>query len=145
MIFCDTSYLIRLYLEDHGWEEVRELCASDDVGTAAHAEAEIPAALHRAFRESRLDAAQFRELIGQFQKDCEEGAYAWHPVTAEILAGMRRDFLRLPPDRFLRAADALHLACARDHGFNSVYSNDKAFLAAAQHFGLRGKNVIARR
>ena len=50
MIFCDTSYLVRLYREDPGWEEVRALCASDDVATAAHAEAEIPAAKHFGLR-----------------------------------------------------------------------------------------------
>jgi predicted nucleic acid-binding protein len=113
MIFCDTSYLVRIYLEDPGWEEVRALCASDDVATGGHAAAEIPAALHRAFREGHLSHAHFSELIAQFQVDSEENAYAWQPLTPELLCGMRRDFLLLPATCFLRAADVLHLAGCR--------------------------------
>lgn len=47
-----------------------------------------------------------------------------------------------PINTDIRAADALHLACAAEHGFTEVYSNDRHFLAAAPLFGLRGVNVI---
>ena len=56
--------------------------------------------------------------------------------TGELFQGM-------PPDLFLRSADALHLACARHHGYRVIYSNDRNLLAAAKYFGLQGRNVIA--
>ena len=142
MIFFDTSYLVRIYMEDLGWETVRALSATDDVAASEHARAEIPAALHRAFREGRIDQARFGTLLAQYENDCDEGAFAWQPLSSSVLDGMTGDYCALPPSIFLRAADALHLACARDHGFKIIYSNDKNLLAAARHFGLRGKNVI---
>lgn len=142
MIYCDTSYLVRLYLIEPGSAEVRELCATRPVCSADHAQAEVPAAIHRAFREGRLDPAVFTASLAQFSLDQASDAFTWLPLSTELLAGMTSRFMRMPRTTFLRAADAMHLACAAEHGFTEVYSNDRHFLAAAPLFGLKGCNVI---
>jgi predicted nucleic acid-binding protein len=142
MIFCDTSYLVRLYLEDPGWEIVRDLCASDQVAACQLALAEIPAALHRATREGRMDDPTYKEVMAQFLSDCAEDAFSWQALTADIYLQLHEDFALLPFNCFLRAADALHLACARANGFSKVYSNDRHFLASAPYFGLEGINLL---
>ena len=142
MIYCDASYLVRLYLDDPGSEAVRELCSRHALASAAHAQAELPAALHRAWREGRLRGEAFAALTEQFETDRAEGAFHWQPLTDRLLGGMSARYARLPSDTFLRASDALHLACAAEHGFTEVYSNDRRFLAAAPLFGLKGLNVI---
>jgi predicted nucleic acid-binding protein len=142
VIYCDSSYLVRLYLDDHGFGVVRELCAKHPVTSAAHAQAELPAALHRAWREGRLQEDAFIALIEQFETDCSEGAFHWQPLTARLFAGINVFYRRLPSDTFLRAADALHLLCASANGFAEVYSHDRHFLAAAPRFGLKGLDVI---
>lgn len=50
-------------------------------------------------------------------------------------------FRTLPATVFLRAADALRLACAAEHVF-ADHSNDARLLAAAPHFGITGMNII---
>jgi predicted nucleic acid-binding protein len=35
MIYCDTSYLVRLYLAEPGHEAVRELCYKDQVASVS--------------------------------------------------------------------------------------------------------------
>lgn len=50
MICCDTSYVARICLAEPGHREVRALCAREEIACASHVLAELPAALHRAFR-----------------------------------------------------------------------------------------------
>jgi len=142
MIYCDTTYLVRLYLDEPGSAEVRQLCAAHPVAVAVHARAEVPAAFHRAFREQRLDEPAFGAVVAQFETDSVAGGFAWLELPPRLYEGMAARFAALPPDAFLRAADALHLACAAAHGFAEVWSNDRHFLAAAPHFGLRARNLL---
>jgi len=142
MIYCDTSYLLRLYLDEPWAENVRELCGQNEVASSIHAQAEIPAGLHRSWREGRIDSGAFALLIAQFQSELASNAFKWLPLGNSLFEGMATSYASMPSTTFLRAADALHLVCAADHGFTEVYSNDRHFLAAAPLFGLRGINVI---
>lgn len=142
MIYCDTSYLVRLYQDEPGADLVRELCSKNEIATSMHSKAELPAALHRCWREGRIRMDSFPVLMAQFEAEVAAGAIHWLSLSNSLLDGMIHRFRRIPVAVFLRAADALHLACASEHGFKEVYSNDRHFLSAAPHFGLRGMNII---
>ena len=142
MIYCDTNYLVRAYLDEPGSEFVRQLFGQHDVAAAILIKAEVPAALHRSFREGRNCFEVFQETLASFQDDLRHGIITTLTLEETVLAKMADHYLRLPANCYLRAADALHLACAAEHGFKEVYSNDRHFLAAARFFGLQGKNVI---
>ena len=113
MLYFDTSYLVRLYLDDAGCELVRELAAQSEVASCWHAQAEILCALHRGLREGRLDAEQYRAQLDQFRTDRAGGAFRWLPLADPILSRLDRIVATAPAATFLRTADALHLACAR--------------------------------
>ncbi len=141
--FFDTSYLVRLYLEDAGFEVVRERAGvGRAVAAAWHAQAEVVAALHRAFRERKIEQGPFQSVVDQFVSDSANGLFEWHPLTEGAQKRLAQVFREAPATVFLRAADALHLACAAENGFREVYSNDRHFLAAAPLFGLRGVDLI---
>ncbi len=141
--FFDTSYLVRLYLDDHGFQAVRKHAATaPTLSSAWHAQSEIVAALHRAFREGRFDQVRLLEVLDQFATDSKNGMFHWLPLTDAAQLRLENAFRRAPGTLLLRAADALHLACAAEQGFTEVYSNDRRFLAAAEFFGLKGTNII---
>jgi predicted nucleic acid-binding protein len=142
VIYFDTSYLVRLYFEDLGFEQVRQLAATDHVCCAPHGQAETVAAFHRKFRERAILLKSYRALLAQFEADNQAEAIRWLPSGPDALAGIRQIYRDLPADVYLRGADALHLAAAAAHGLRVVYSNDTRFLAAAKYFGLKGANVI---
>lgn len=142
MIYFDTSYLVRLYFDDPGFEAVRALASTDHLTCAWHGQAETIAAFHRKFREKTIRLSQYRALVGQFAADQKAGSVTWLPAGPEINERIAWVYAELPPTVYLRAADALHLATAALHGHRCVYSNDAHLLAAASHFKLEARNVI---
>ena len=143
MLYFDTSYLVRLYLEDPGFKQVRAKAESETaIGSAWHAQAEVVSAIHRTFRERDLDQGAFLALLEQFASDSIGGSFQSLPLTESIQQLLEIAYRNAPVTVFLRAADALHLACAAENNFNEVHSNDRHLLAAAPLFGLKGVNII---
>lgn len=142
MIYLDTSYLVRLYFADPGWEAVRQLAATAPVACCLLGRAETIAALHRKRREKSLSTDAYRVVVAEFARECEDGAFLWLPLSGAVVERVESTYANLPADVFLRAADAMHLACAAENGMGEIYSNDSHLLAAAPHFGLRGVNVL---
>jgi predicted nucleic acid-binding protein len=142
VIYFDTSYLVRLYFEDPGWQQVRELGAQDHIACCLLGRAEALAAFHRKLREGVLAYRHMLALLEQFEMECEAEAFQWLPLSEVVLARLHKTYMRLPKSVHLRAGDAVHLACAAENGFREIYSNDQQLLASAHNFGLRGQNVI---
>jgi predicted nucleic acid-binding protein len=142
MNYFDTCYLARLYVADAGWEKVRALARADGVACALHGKAETLAAFHRKFREGVVSQPAFAGLLKQFESDCATGAFVWLPLTPNVLERVSKGYAALPATAPLRAADALHLACAAESGFKELHSNDAHVLAGAHFFGLKAVNII---
>jgi predicted nucleic acid-binding protein len=129
-----------LYLEDPGYQEVRALAAPcTAVASAWHAQAELVSAFHRSFREGRLSAGAFHAVLEQFEADDAVGLFRWIPLTDAVQQRVRQVYAKADARVCLRAADALHLACAAEAGFSEGHSNDRHLRAAALLFGVRAR------
>ncbi|MBL9187779.1 MAG: type II toxin-antitoxin system VapC family toxin [Opitutaceae bacterium] len=144
MTYWDTSYLAKLYVHEAGAEQVQQTFAHQGGFVCAdHGRLELMTAFKRHQREGLLTAAQLKMLWSRHEQDLEEGLIRYLPLPATLVDQACRIVAQLPPAVFLRAADALHLACASDAGLKEIYSHDRHLLAAAPHFGLKGLDIIS--
>lgn len=143
MRYFDTAYILKLYIREDGSEAVmRAANESAGLGSSALAISELHAPLHWNLREGSLDRADFRLVLRRFGTDVSRGMWHWLPVSMSVHQRVASVYRELPAPERLRAADAIHLATAVEHGFQAVYSNDRHLLEAAPHFGLTGVDVI---
>ena len=143
MIYLDTCYILKCYLAEPGAPEVRELVdVANGVASSVHARVEFMAAVHRHFRENRLTASELASVLDAFKADCEQGFWHWLDLDRNVVEYAESVFRTLPNTLFIRAADAIHLSCARQNGFAAIHSSDKHLLQSASAFGLNGINVI---
>jgi len=142
VIYLDTNYVVKCYLREAGSAEVLKLVqTSTGRSSALHGRAEFYSAVHRRLREKHLSARDAVSVLGQFETDERAGLWHWLPLTENVVRRACNTFEKLDATVFLRASDALHLACAVENQFTEVYSGDRILLQAARHFGLKGINV----
>lgn len=142
-LYFDSNYLFRLYSTEHGASQVQKLSVQADlITTAWHGRAELASILLRKRREAALSEALVEEIRRQMQDDVRDEMISFFPLTEAVMSRLESVLATAPPKTNIRAADALHLACAAENGFTEVFSNDKLFLNAAPLFGLKGVNVI---
>ncbi len=142
MIYFDAAYVAKLYLKEPDSDAVRVRAAAEsEVCSGVLARLEVASVFHRKLRERLATPAEFRQLMDQFESDCEAGLWTWLPVTQAILQSVTGKYRQLPADIFLRAADAVHLATAAEAGLATIFTNDRHLLAAAPHFGLTGSTI----
>jgi predicted nucleic acid-binding protein len=143
MIYFDTSYLIKCYIREQGSDKVRDLAVQGEyVACCIYGRMELVAAMHRKLREKEISRGQFTAVLRQMELDETQALWHWLPITDSVILSATDAFRNLPESVFLRTADALHLVCAREHGFSVVYSNDRHVLTAASFLNISGENII---
>jgi predicted nucleic acid-binding protein len=103
---------------------------------------ELFAALKRHEREGNLDGDALQAVFALLDRDEERGLWRWIPVTDRLVRTACRRVRTVSGAEFVRAADALHLTCAADNGFDAIYSHDQRMLDAAACFGLEGRDIL---
>ena len=144
MHYLDTSYLLKLYTCEHGSTEVAAwMTGRRDFVCSRHGKLEVISGLKRHQREGRIDARGLRQSLAQLAADESSQLIVWLPVENDLIDYACARLASLQPSVFIRAADALHLACAADAGLKEIYSHDRHLLTAASHFGLKGIDLIS--
>ena len=144
MIYFDAAYVAKCYLNEPGAERVREVAyGADGLGSGELARLEFASILKRHVRERHVTRREMTTILKDFEEDEKNGVWQWFEVTSDLLEKASKAVLRLPTSVFVRSGDALHLACAEEHGFHEVYTNDRHMSQTARHFHLTGVNVLS--
>lgn len=119
ILYCDTSALIKRYVEEEGTDKVDRLWSESlDIATSVIAFAETAAAFSRKLREGVLTEKEYTATLRVFKTDFD--SLILIPITSSLNLTIER-LVRLYP---LRGFDAIHLSSAlifRDSGSDPVH------------------------
>lgn len=107
ILYLDTSALVKLYIDEPGSEEVREIVgAAQIVATSRVAYVEARAGVAKKFREGELSESDRRRIVEELGRDWESYFIVEVSQSVSELGG------GLVDKHPLRGFDALHLASA---------------------------------
>ena len=141
MLYFDTSALLPYYRREPASEWVQDLllAQTQPVLISHLTEVEVASALARWVRMNELTEPQANRIESAFHDDVNNGRFVRclietsHFHRAVYWIGMRKTSLR--------TLDALHLACAEQHGALLI-TEDEALLSAAAFFGIDAKSAM---
>jgi predicted nucleic acid-binding protein len=143
MIYFDAAYIVKCYLPERGHQAVRGLLESHGAAACCSlGRVEFTAAIHRAVREGRIPDKARTNVFSVLSRDENAGVWGWLALAPELVEAATQALRSVPTRTVIRAADALHLVCARENGYRQVYTNDRHMLGAASYFGVQAVNVI---
>lgn len=142
MIYLDTAFIAKCYLNEPGAERVRsEARRANGLASARLGRIEFWSVLNRHLREGRITAGQAATIRRLVVDDEKQRVWTWFPMTDRLLDAACDQLERLPRRWSVSAADCIHLTCAQMQGFSEIHTNDAQMLRCAPHFGLRGVNL----
>ncbi len=143
MIYLDAAYIGKCYLNEPGAELVQDLARkAEGLASCEIGRLEFFSLIHRHRREGNITSREARDVLKEFEEDEAGGVWRWFPISSQLIRLICDQVRAFPREVFLRTGDALHLGCARENGFDRVYTNDRHMLASASLFQLEGINLI---
>ena len=131
-LFLDSSALAKRYIEEAGSGRVDELLAqASSLGISILALPEVTSALCRRRREKTLTPKQYIQAKTALVADVGDAEIV--NLTDAVVASA----VGLLEESLLRAADAIHVACAREWGAGLFVSADGRQCKAARAVGLK--------
>jgi predicted nucleic acid-binding protein len=142
MLYFDSSYVVKCYLNDPDSERVRDLVRTPvPLYSSALCIPEVSCAIHRRYRERQLTRVQARTLLAAFRSHVELGTWTLVPLSESLLWEVHEALRELKGTVFIRSGDATHLVSARAAGFAQIWTNDRHMLDAARLFNLTALSV----
>ena len=86
MIYLDSTYIVKCYVNERGTPEVLQLAHSHPGrASSLHGRLEFWAAVHRQVREANLAPSDAQRVWSQFRQDEVQGLWTFFPVTADLV------------------------------------------------------------
>lgn len=136
MLYFDTSFLVPLVLPEATSDTIAELVRGlpADQFTVSHwTRVEFSSLIAREVRMGGLDAQAAAQADARFEAMVDESFAVILPNADDF--DLAREYLG-NYETGLRAGDALHLAIARNHRAETIFSLDKTLLKAGSVLGL---------